>query len=220
MGTAILIDTTTVDENPPQAAVQNAFTTSSSSAQSMKWALTDLDSTPSLAYLNLYFSEVSQLDTTDKRSFTVHLDDKLMDSTKGGMSPPYGSVGEVYIYNIMASNSTTITLLSTSDSTLPPIINAIEVFHVINYTEYSIATGSPGTSSPSGGGSTPSSTDTGTSTSSSGKKKSSLPVILGVGIPGLLLLVAFVFVSVTMQQKRQRAAMAAATTGSPLKLLV
>ncbi|OWM89341.1 uncharacterized protein At1g24485-like [Punica granatum] len=219
---ALSIDTTTVSEDPPEEAVQNAMTTSSSSAESMKWALTGLDSTLSPIYLNLYFSEVSQLDTTDKRSFSIYLGDKLVDKSSTGLSPSYGSVGEVTIYNAMASKNTTIMLTSTSDSTLPPIINALELFQVINYTAYSTATtsNSPGTSSGGGSGSTPSptSSDTETPTStddeaapSSGKKKSNLPVILGAGIPGVLLLVAFVVVLVAMQQKRQRAAMAAAT---------
>ncbi|KAK4783794.1 hypothetical protein SAY86_018162 [Trapa natans] len=216
-GDALLIDTTKVVENPPQGALQNAATTSSSTAKSMKWALTGLDTVATPTYLNLYFSEVTQLDpTTDKRNFTVYVDDQLMDSTTGGISPPYESVEALYIYGIVASSNSTITLQSTNDSTLPPIINAIEVFQVINYTGYSVASSPSGggnTPSPTSDGSTPGSTDTGSPDSSSSKKSSKLPVILGVGIPGFLLLGAFVFVMVSLHQKRQRAGMQGAAIG-------
>jgi hypothetical protein len=47
--------------------------------------------------------------------------------------PPFGSVLEVYLANITASPNNTFTLVATSDSTLPTLINAYEVFKVTDY---------------------------------------------------------------------------------------
>lgn len=226
-GTASLIDTASVPDNPPQVAVKNALTTAFSSAGSLKGTLAlngNLDSTPVPVYVNLYFSEMDVLDDTDKRSFKVYLGsgtEVIYSSTE--ITPSYGRVTELSIYNIMASSSTSIRLTSTSDSMLPPILNAMELFQVFKFTASSPASSSPGAGTSSGGGSSPTTTNTGTSTSTDAAPlsggKSKLLVVLGSGVPSFLLLVAFVVVVVTMHQKRQRAAMAAATAGSSLNAL-
>lgn len=120
---ALFIDVNVADD-PPQAAVQNAITTSSTSEYIIlgtKFLPTEGVS----VYINLYFSEVSQLDSSQNRSFLLYIDNKPQSAT---IVPPYGSVSEFYISNMTASSNTSLSLVATNDSTLPPLINAMEVF--------------------------------------------------------------------------------------------
>ncbi|KAJ6737506.1 CARBOHYDRATE-BINDING PROTEIN OF THE ER PROTEIN [Salix viminalis] len=119
---AKLIDVATAPDNPPRKVLQNAITTSSGS-------LTLFSNFPYqdvLVYMNLYFSEVTALNTTQKRSFNLYIDN-IKES--GPIIPPYGEAKEI-IVNFTASANTSISLVSTNDSTLPPLINALELFRV------------------------------------------------------------------------------------------
>ncbi|KAK1587242.1 hypothetical protein Q3G72_010930 [Acer saccharum] len=127
--TAIVIDVS-VPDNPPQAALQNAITTSSTS-QHMVLGNGLFPAKPVPIYVNMYFSEVSELDpSTQTRSFQVFVND--VPASQQAIVPPYGSVTELYIGNITSSSNTSFTLAADSNSTLPPLINAMEVFYVSN----------------------------------------------------------------------------------------
>ncbi|PKI61970.1 hypothetical protein CRG98_017696 [Punica granatum] len=118
-------------------------------------------------YINMYFTEfMDRLNgSAQRRSFDIYVDDKPVQSMKP-VTPIYGNVTEVGIYIILAMDSTTFTLVSTSNSTLPPIISAVELFEILDYT----------LASPNQ-----------TASSSSMTK---LPVILGTVVPVLLVLMA------------------------------
>ncbi|VVA20787.1 PREDICTED: probable LRR receptor [Prunus dulcis] len=75
----------------------------------------------------MYFSEVTELDSTQTRSFEIYIDGK---SHFDPIVPAYGSVVEMSITNISASSNTSFSLVATSDSTLPPLINVMEVYYV------------------------------------------------------------------------------------------
>jgi|UniRef100_B9I841 hypothetical protein len=69
--------------------------------------------------MKLYFSEVTDLDTTQKkRSFRIYIDNNPPKSEP--IIPPYGKVTEMLI-NYTASSNTSFSLVSTLDSTLPPL---------------------------------------------------------------------------------------------------
>jgi hypothetical protein len=104
--------------------LQNAITTSSLS-QSLTY-IPDFADKKTAIYMNLYFSEVTDLDTTQKRSFRIYIDNNPKSEP---IIPPYGKVTEMLI-NYTASSNTSFSLVSTLDSTLPPLINAMEVFSV------------------------------------------------------------------------------------------
>lgn len=78
-------------------------------------------------YLIMYFSEVTQLDSTQNRSFVFCIDE---DIASDPIVPPYGDVFELYLTNTTATPNTTFSLVATNDSTLPPLINAMELFYV------------------------------------------------------------------------------------------
>ena len=74
----------------------------------------------------MYFSEVTTLDTTQKGSLNFYIDN-IKESEP--IIPPYGEAMKM-IGNFTASANTSISLVSTTDSTLPPLINAVEIFYV------------------------------------------------------------------------------------------
>ncbi|XP_022729885.1 probable LRR receptor-like serine/threonine-protein kinase At1g05700 [Durio zibethinus] len=121
---ALLIEVS-LDDRPPQAVFQNAFATNST-AISITLG-TNLPITEVPIYMNMYFSEVSILDSTQKRSFELYIDGK---PSSNPFIPSYGEAGEIFLTNITASSNTTFSLVASSDSTLPPLINALEVFTI------------------------------------------------------------------------------------------
>ncbi|PON77544.1 Malectin-like carbohydrate-binding protein [Parasponia andersonii] len=76
-------------------------------------------------YMTIYFSEVTQLPSTQKRSFQLFIDGKAYSTP---IVPPFGSVKEIYITNLTASSDTLFELRPTADSTLSPLINANEIY--------------------------------------------------------------------------------------------
>ncbi|KAK2969171.1 hypothetical protein RJ640_016191, partial [Escallonia rubra] len=114
-----------VADNPPQAVLQNAVTTSPTSARI--FLIHEVSSGEVPIYLNLYFSEVTTLNSAQKRSFGLYKDNQPFSEP---IIPPYGNALEVSFSNISLSSSTTLTLQATSDSTLPPLINAFEIFYI------------------------------------------------------------------------------------------
>ncbi|XP_020423107.1 uncharacterized protein At1g24485 [Prunus persica] len=116
---------TSVPDQPPVAAFQYGITTSKTSEAIL--LVTDLPPVEVPIYIIMYFSEVTELDSTQTRSFEIYIDGK---SHFDPIVPAYGSVVEMSITNISASSNTSFSLVATSDSTLPPLINAMEVYYV------------------------------------------------------------------------------------------
>ncbi|KAL6011192.1 hypothetical protein ACLOJK_001637 [Asimina triloba] len=81
-----------------------------------------------LAYINLYFSEVAQLNLADRRWMELDVNGKMVAAAL--IIPPYASVEQEGIAKLPASSSTKITLSATSNATLPPLINAMEVLRI------------------------------------------------------------------------------------------
>lgn len=111
-------------DHPPPAVLQNAVTSLSPTAKiqlPMGFPPVEVP-----VYLNMYFSEVTQLDKTQKRSFQVLMNNEpFLDQP---IIPPYENTTELYASNLTVSSHTTFALVPTNGSTLPPLINAMEVF--------------------------------------------------------------------------------------------
>ena len=121
---AVSIDVGTAEDSPPETVLKNA-TTANNTLQYIS-LITKLPDFDVPVYIITYFSEVTQ-QKLQRRSFQLCVDDKPYSKP---IVPPFGSVAEVYITNITASSNTSFTLVATSDSTLPPLINAFEVYSV------------------------------------------------------------------------------------------
>lgn len=109
-----------IADNPPEAVLRNALTTSNTSIS------TALPALPFPIYINMYFSEVAELNPTQQRSFVMYLGKDPISDT---ISPPYGGVLEER-FNSTVTSDTVLSLSATSDSTLPPLVNAMEIFLV------------------------------------------------------------------------------------------
>lgn len=116
------IDTSTAEDHPPQAALGNAVI-SSSTTQNMQF-INRLPTEELPIYITAYFSEVNE-SAAGKRSIQMYVDNKPFLSP---IVPPFGSVKEVYITNVTASANTSFVLQASATSTLPPVLNALEVY--------------------------------------------------------------------------------------------
>ncbi|CAI9770531.1 unnamed protein product [Fraxinus pennsylvanica] len=112
-----------IADNPPPAVLLNAVTaTDPSSGILLNMGFPRVE-VP--VYLNWYFSEVTQLEANETRSFMLYKDGQPLSQA---ILPPYGNFTEWYARNYTVSSNTTFSLVPTENSTLPPLINAMEVF--------------------------------------------------------------------------------------------
>jgi Leucine-rich repeat (LRR) protein len=80
--------------------------------------------------LVLYFSELQPLPGGSARQFYININGELW--YPGGFTPSYLVTSQIYSISPMwGSDQYNVSLNATANSTLPPIINAVEVFSVI-----------------------------------------------------------------------------------------
>ncbi|CAA0823150.1 Probable LRR receptor-like serine/threonine-protein kinase [Striga hermonthica] len=123
--TAVFNGPIILSELPPPAVLKHAVTAVSptSSLQiNMGFPIVEVP-----VYINAYFSEVSRLQLNETRSMSIFKDNQPFSQP---FSPPYANCTQLYTNNITASTNTTFSIVPANDSTLPPLINAIEVFVV------------------------------------------------------------------------------------------
>ncbi|XP_052291803.1 uncharacterized protein At1g24485-like [Citrus sinensis] len=90
--------------------------------------LTDLSEKPTPIYIATDFSEVLLLlNTTQKRSFQLRVDNKPISDP---IIPLFGSASEAYVTNRIAFASNSFSIQATTYSTLPPLLNAMEIYTV------------------------------------------------------------------------------------------
>ncbi|KAB1212178.1 hypothetical protein CJ030_MR5G001740 [Morella rubra] len=135
---AATIHVSSAEDQPPQAVLRNAI----ASTSTMVPVVLDIARTSTMGpaildtnvpgekifYIAIYFSEVIQLELSHKRSIQIYIDNDPYNLDP--IIPPFGSVLEVPITNLTAFLNTTITVWAASNSTLPPLINAYEVYAV------------------------------------------------------------------------------------------
>ncbi|MCL7037168.1 hypothetical protein MKW94_028945 [Papaver nudicaule] len=117
-----------VQDKPPEAVLRTAITPSISPGY-IRYS--GGGSSVSQSHFNVYFSEVIKLDSTQRRPFDITVNDTLGNSIishENPVIPPYGSALEVNIFNVshFFNSSFSIEFKQTTDSTLPPLLNAIE----------------------------------------------------------------------------------------------
>ncbi|XP_026420452.1 probable LRR receptor-like serine/threonine-protein kinase At1g51810 [Papaver somniferum] len=130
------------DPSAPSVAAKTNFTNYDYPPESLRRAhlsgnlvYTGISDSKIPIHYNAYFGELNTLDSTEKRSFNILVNNKL-DTTirpNGPVDPPSGYLHVVYIRNVTSfaiNSSYSIALEPTSDSTLPPMINALEGFTI------------------------------------------------------------------------------------------
>jgi hypothetical protein len=81
-------------------------------------------------YLYMHFSEVQELETNKTREFNINVNDKFW---HGPIAPVYQEVTTISIPPPFTG--ATITLSKTETSTLPPILNAFEIYKVEDFSQ-------------------------------------------------------------------------------------
>ncbi|KAI4347332.1 hypothetical protein L6164_008149 [Bauhinia variegata] len=129
---AVSIDLSKAEDRPPPAVLQDAIvgTIWGMFARTIIYLrIEDLPDKSIPVYITAYFSDVAQLNATDKRSIDIYIDDVLYSRQ---INIPFGSVSVSYITNTTANSNTSISIRGSADSTLPPLINAYEVYSISN----------------------------------------------------------------------------------------
>ncbi|XP_010521848.1 PREDICTED: probable LRR receptor-like serine/threonine-protein kinase At5g59680 isoform X2 [Tarenaya hassleriana] len=116
--------------NPPQSALATAATPTNASAPLiMLWLL---DSRDDEVYFYLHFSEIQDLGSNDTREFAISLN---LNSSNTVLSPQKLQINT--IYSTYASKCfigiCTLQLIRTARSTLPPLLNAVELYTIIQF---------------------------------------------------------------------------------------
>ncbi|KAK6144522.1 hypothetical protein DH2020_021342 [Rehmannia glutinosa] len=122
---AIFSSPIAIGDQPPPAVLKHAVIASSPNSSIDLFMGFPTVETP--VYVNVYFSEITRLKPNETRSFRVFKDNK---SFSEPVFPPYENCTQLYTSDITASTNTTFSLVPTNVSTLPPLINAMEVFFV------------------------------------------------------------------------------------------
>ncbi|XP_057781678.1 probable LRR receptor-like serine/threonine-protein kinase At1g05700 [Salvia miltiorrhiza] len=116
-------DIQTVDK-PPLAVLKTAVTAPTLNS-TIDFYLALSKSFNSSVYANWYFSEVTRLGPNQTRSFAFYKDNVAFSTP---FSPPYENCTGKFVSNISISANNTFSLVANENSTLPPLVNAMEVF--------------------------------------------------------------------------------------------
>ena len=85
-------------------------------------------------YVYLHFAEVEKLQPDQSREFNIYLNEQLW--YKGPFVPLYLEVNTVLSNSVVTGKTRyTISLKKTENSTLPPIINAYEIYSVKKFSD-------------------------------------------------------------------------------------
>lgn len=115
----------------PSTVMQTAVTpTNSSESLQLYWEVDPLAKTPGYL-LNLHFSELVKLAKNAKREFNITMDNAMFYNES--YSPSYLYSEACYSSKPIRGSSPrhNISLIATVNSTLPPILNAVELFIVL-----------------------------------------------------------------------------------------
>ncbi|XP_076958314.1 uncharacterized protein At1g24485-like [Bidens hawaiensis] len=124
---ALFIDPTGPN-NPPMGILQNAATVKMTSDPLI---LFNISPSNDLYYVTMYFSEGTDLGSTQTRSFSIYETTTTgSDSLQLPISPPYGAVLVRDLNNYKVDSFTNISLVASTNSDNPPIINAAEAFKI------------------------------------------------------------------------------------------
>ena len=91
----------------------------------------DDDNGPNLYYVYMYFAELQLLKPNQSRLFKLYLNDELL--IKDDIVVDY--LSENVVRTIIPSSFRDYKLIMSEGSTLPPILNAIEIYKVMNFTQ-------------------------------------------------------------------------------------
>ncbi|KAI3678400.1 hypothetical protein L6452_37690 [Arctium lappa] len=112
---------------PPQAVLKNAMATPDTSLFISSTLRTISYPFRHPMYINWYFTEVKELNSTEMRSFRIRIDNLPFSLP---IVPRFGNVTEYFISNLSITPVTNFSIRSVGSSTLPPLLNAFEIYSI------------------------------------------------------------------------------------------
>ncbi|KAK1586722.1 hypothetical protein Q3G72_005504 [Acer saccharum] len=124
---AVTVVNTYLDDNPPTAVLENAFMAPNTSSTILLKTGLPSNLNEVQVYMSMYFAEVDELDANlQERSFYFYVNGVVVSDP---IVPLYGEAIQ-RSWKGFASSNTSFALEATSNSTLPPLINALEVYTI------------------------------------------------------------------------------------------
>nr|CAB3466218.1 unnamed protein product [Digitaria exilis] len=118
----------------PSKILWSAATPVNGTRMDFTWGVDDSINNDNTSYLLLlYFAEVQRLPSNALRQFDILVDNATWNGSQG-YSPKYLSA-ELVKRMVPGSSHHTVSLVATTDATLPPILNALEIYSVLPMTE-------------------------------------------------------------------------------------
>jgi hypothetical protein len=119
------------DYKPPAIVMSTAATPENVSAPlELEW---DADNVNDQYYLYLHFNEVEELAANETRAFNVTVNGEFF---YGPMTPRYRSADTMFSTTPLTRAARyQVSLFKTGNSTLPPILNAIEIYKVKDFSQ-------------------------------------------------------------------------------------
>ncbi|PNT62478.1 receptor-like protein kinase At3g21340 isoform X2 [Brachypodium distachyon] len=123
---------------PPSVVMQSAATPVNGNRLDFSWSpdpsLNNNSSSSKTYLLVLYFAELQQLSGSALRQFDILIDGASWDGSRN-YTPKYLSAEVVKRVVVQGAGQHAVSLVATPDATLPPILNAIEIYSVQQMTE-------------------------------------------------------------------------------------
>ncbi|XP_022948347.1 putative leucine-rich repeat receptor-like protein kinase At2g19210 [Cucurbita moschata] len=116
----------------PAPAVMNTSLTPRNASAPMLFTWQPPDSTTPF-FLYMYFAELKKLQANESREFDISVNGERW--LNKSFSPQFLSVSIVFSTSPMTGGSYEISLVRTANSTLPPILNAVEIYRVVNLSQ-------------------------------------------------------------------------------------
>jgi hypothetical protein len=128
------ISNTTTSFDKPTGILGSSVTPVNGTRIDFSWSSDPaLDDGNSTYLLLLYFAELRRVPSNGLRQFDVLIDDSVWNGSQG-FTPKYLSA-EVVKRMVQGSGQHTVSLVATPEATLPPILNAFEIYSVKPVTE-------------------------------------------------------------------------------------
>ncbi|KAK1256988.1 putative LRR receptor-like serine/threonine-protein kinase [Acorus gramineus] len=113
--------------NLPSTVMGTAVTPSTGDALEFDWQTSAVVGTNDGQHIYMHFSELRLLKTNESRKFSFQINGQ---SLYKPFQPDYLSVDTIFCPNPLKGTTYNVSFQKTSDSTLPPILNAVEVYFV------------------------------------------------------------------------------------------
>lgn len=116
----------------PAPAVMNTAATPRNASAPMEFRWLPPDPTAAF-FVYMYFAELKELQANETRVFDIMLNGKLWHNES--ISPAFLAELVVFSTSPVTGGTYDVSIVKTANSTLPPILNALEIYRVVNFSQ-------------------------------------------------------------------------------------